>query len=256
LGYPSQLALTDRDLIYVMDALRTSPDQRAAVGRALRQDAEIREAMLSDPRVHDAIVLDPAVLMGISAQLLFAVLLFRVRNELAETSYTIEAAGAGQTAVFDSSRVSEFMHQGGVTRYLLGVLTSFVRIEHTPYRHANADGTFALRRVSSFDLEGLIAYCAELVEQERFATYRQIVDLCLFMAGGTLGDEAHGFPLQVWEDRGVEFYALAARHRQAQRAAMASTLQALSDDFSLALEPLRLLFSGYLGSLRNHLFQT
>ena len=76
MGYPSQLALTDRDLIYVMDALRTSPDQRAAVGRALRQDAEIREAMLSDPRVHDAIVLDPAVLMGISAQLLFAVLLF------------------------------------------------------------------------------------------------------------------------------------------------------------------------------------
>jgi len=102
-------------------------------------------------------------------------------------------------------------------------------------------------------LDGLNTYCFALLEQERFTAYRQIADRCLFVAGVSVIDIAHGWPLSVWEDRGAEFYGLAARHRQAQSTELSTTLQAPSDHFAFALKPLTLLFSYYLGFLRDRL---
>ena len=244
-----------------MDALDTHAGQRAALAASIRDDTEIREAVLGDARLFDAVMDDDTVLVRISTQLYFSILLFRARAELANRAFTMERDGEEQLAVFDGSLVTQFMSRRGVVDYLLAVLISFVRIEHWHYVSERPDGTLARRRVSSFDLEGLIAYCAALVESERFDVYRQIGDLCLFVAGmlGAEGARAGGtgagrLPLSTWESRGAEFYSLAARHRDAREISLGATLQSFSDGFALATKPLRLVSSSYLGPLRDYLF--
>ena len=153
-----QPPLTDGDLTYVMDALDIHAGQRAALGASIRDDA----------RLFDVVMDDHAVLVRISARLFFSILLFRSRAELAQSSFTMEYDGSEELAIFDGGRVSELMHRRGVIDYLLTVLVSFVRIEHCHYVSERPDGRLVRRRVSSFDLEGLIAYCAALVEAERF----------------------------------------------------------------------------------------
>ena len=253
LGAHHQPLLTDRDLTYVMDALGTHVARRAALVASIRDDAEIREAVLSDLRLFDAVMDDDAVLVRVSAQLFFSILLFRARAELARSSFTIERTGDEQLAIFDSGLVTEFMHRRGMIDYLLTVLISFVRIEHWHYVREQSDGTQARRRVSSFDLNGLITYCSALIESERFDAYRKIGDLCLFVAGMIGADRARGMPLSVWESHGAEFYSLAARHRDARETRLGPTLQSLSDGFALAMKPLRLMSANYLGSLRDYL---
>ena len=243
-----------------MDALDIHAGQRAALGASIRDDAEIREAVLGDARLFDVVMDDHAVLVRISARLFFSILLFRARAELAQSSFTMECDGSEELAIFDGARVSELMHGRGVIDYLLTVLVSFVRIEHWHYVSDRPDGRLVRRRVSSFDLEGLIAYCAALVEGERFGAYRQIGDLCLFVVGMlgadgvSKGAVASHLPLSTWESRGAEFYSLAAGHRDARETSLGATLQSLSDGFSLATKPLRLVSSSYLGPLRDYLF--
>ena len=98
-------------------------------------------------------------------------------------------------------------------------------------------------------------------EEERFAWYRRIGDLCLFLLGV--------FPDSLPQGRGASaerrlsradclnsgriFYAAAARHPRAGTEA-AEVLARLAEGFDLAVKPLDHLASRYLLRMRDRLF--
>ncbi len=67
--------------------------------------------------------------LQVSPRLLFAVLLNRVRRDLADLGYTFESAG--HAVVFDGPQVASLLEDTRILDYLVELLVSFVRVQGT-----------------------------------------------------------------------------------------------------------------------------
>jgi len=245
---------SEADLEYIMDSLATDAGDRPMLARAVCEDRDIRDAVLTDDRVAGAILADEEAFIHVSANLYFTVLLLRARRDLQDQGYTLEREGAMVMPVFDSVEVCAFLQPEAIRDYLVGVLAGFVKSEQRTVTLHRPNARPRRMRVNDLDLGSLIRFCSAIAEERRFSLYRHIADLCLFACGLFSGKRIWGHSTATWVEQGTLFYALAAAHRDASQNDLDETLHALSDNFALAVKPLRLITERYLGSLRANMF--
>jgi len=249
--------LTDIDLAYLTDVLAAGSD-RSRMLRALREDEDILRAMLADGRLFQRVAADPEMILQVSPRLLFCVLMARVKKDLEHLRYTVEPDRA---VVFDGPRIVSLLEDKRIADYLVEVLVSFVRVRSTTFAVRLRRGLWARYRLSEMDLPGLIGHTAALGEEERFAWYRRIGDMCLFLLGvfpdavqsGRSAALAGRPSRAAYLDSGRSFYGAAAQHPRAD-AELAEVLERLAEAFELAVKPLYHLASRYLSSLRDRLY--
>ena len=251
---PQAATFSEGDLKYIMDSLATDAGHRPTLVRAVCEDREIREAVLTDDRLVGALLADEEALIHVSAYLFFTVLLLRARCDLQDQGYTLEREGDITMPVFDSAEVCAFLQPAAVRDYLVGVLAGFVKSEQRTVMLQGLGARPRRMRVNDLDLRSLIRFCSAIAEQHRFDLYCHIADLCLFVSGLFSGKRIWGHSAATWFEQGTLFYSLAAAHRDASEHDLDDTLHALSDNFALAVKPLRLIAERYLKSLRDDVF--
>ena len=251
---PQAATFSQGDLKYIMDSLATDVGNRPTLARAVCEDRDIREAVLTDDRVVGALLADDEAFIHVSAYLFFSVLLLRARRDLRDQGYTLEREGDVTMPVFDSDEVCAFLQPDGIRDYLVGVLAGFVKSEQRMVTLHRPDAGPRRMRVNDLDLRSLIRFCSAIAEEHRFNLYCHIADLCLFASGLFAGKRVWGHSAATWVEQGTLFYSLAAAHRDAGQHELDETLHALSDNFSLAVKPLRLIAERYLSALRDDVF--
>jgi hypothetical protein len=249
--------LTEADLLFLADTLAQGGD-RGRMTRVLREDEEILRAMLADARLFKKVTSEPEAPVQVSPRLLFAVLLYAARRDLASMGYTFEG---GHTIVFDGPRIASLLDDTRILDYLVELLVSFVRVHGTTVTVRVRKGVWSRFRFNDLDLAGLIRYAATLDEADRFPWYRRIADLCLFLTGvfpdyieRRAGAGGRGQARETTAANGRNFYRAAATHPEAARAGTAEVLARLAETFDLAAKPLEHVSSRYLGPLRENLF--
>ena len=164
-----RLDLDDGDLAVLADALAVTPD-------ALRADVEHRprhlDEVLAAPEVTTALLdgdIDP---LRITPRLLFAVLVHRSADELAETEWVADWVGPGsRLPVFDVEPLVEFADAPARLRFVATLLVDFTVPRPGPV------GTDRL------GLDELVDWLDAVEPDARIALLRQLGDIALFQAG-------------------------------------------------------------------------
>jgi len=261
-----------QDLRFVVDTLipeRTDPEHLA---RLLQEDEALLEAMLQDDRLFQELMVDDEVLLAVTPQFFFRVLLRRARRDLEHELYTVERRHQQKVVLFDASQVVDLLANTEVCDYLAGMLASFTRINNVTIPIRVRPGIWRRLRINDLDIDSLVAYANSLEEEHRFWVYQRIGDACLFLAGmfpehidaqqryplsgqprfKVRGSLVHS--LEDYEGYGQTFYRLAAGHRVAQVQNLDVVLSTLSRQFILAEKPLLYLAERYLALRKHRLF--
>lgn len=252
--------LTDADLDFLVRAASTRRTDFERIRELIRDKPDILDVMLDDERVYRRMASDDEILLKVSPRLLFTVLLRRVRRLLKESYFTVEGGPSGRLPVFDARQAARLVEQPPVLGYLADMLASFVRTEPRAVVFRRGQ-TYHRKVFSDIDVDDLMTL-AELVDPaERFALYKRVADLCLFLLGmfpehidrsaaragrnpwdqtrirlrGRLRDRAD------YERIGQEFYQRAAQDEAAARMGLAEVMSTIADHFILATKPLNVL---------------
>lgn len=246
-------------------------DQAQATER-LRSDEALLKSMLDDEQLFQRLLSDENILVQVSPWLFFMVLLRRTRRDLPQAAFTVEQRGWQKVVLFDVDRVVKLLEQELLLDYLAAMLASFTRIESKTVLVETQKGRWRGYRVSEFDLEGMLRYSQTLDEPFRFAPYKRIGDVCLFLTSMFPEhlNSQYRYPasrkirprmkgkiirsLDDYEAHGRAFYQLAAEHDQARLQGMDGVLSTLSENFILAEKPLAFLVNRYLQFSRHTLF--
>jgi len=251
------LQLTSDDLRFVAETVgggRYEPDEAPAV---LRQREDLLDVMLEDDRLVDRLLGDEHALLRVSPALVFSVLLRRVIRDLEHRPYTFERTPAETVAVFDAPRVRRFIAEPAIWRYLVSLLTSFVRNDSVTV-FLRRDGQSVRRRFSTSSLEDMLGLAGLVGEDEVPGIFRRIADIALFQSGifpdslrwsrapGAMPLRIRALPptLETYEEHGRRFYRLAATRPDA--GSQGPVLEALAEEFPTARKSLELLSDRYL----------
>ena len=264
---------THRDQLFVARTLVPERSDREHVARLLREDDSLRDGMLADDRLYQDLMSNDEVLVSVSPQFFFAVLLLRTHRDLEQELYTVERRHQQKVVLFDAQHVVELLGDANVRDYLAGLLASFTRINSRTISYRVHQGIWRRLRVNDLDVESLIRYAQVLDEDQRFRVYQRIADACLFPSGifpeyietrqrypgsGQPQLTLRGSLLQSLEDYeryGQRFYGLASRHRMAAIRGLDGVLVRLSEQFILAEKPLVFLAERYLAPRKHRLFE-
>jgi hypothetical protein len=82
-----------------------------------------------------------------------------------------------------ADRVVQLLAQEPVRGYLATVLASFTRVESVTVLTELRPGTWRAYRTNELNVEGMMRYSQTLDEAFRFAPYKRIGDVCLFLTG-------------------------------------------------------------------------
>jgi hypothetical protein len=262
-----------RDLRFIVDTLVPEHSDPAYIADLIQDDESILQAMLQDDRLFRQLMDDDQVLLSVSPQFFFKVLLLRTRRDLEQEVYTIEQRNLQKVILFDANRVVELMADPAVCDYLAITLASFTRIHSATIPIRVRPGIWRRLRVNDLDVDSLLRYAQILDEEYRFATYQRIGDACLFLTGvfpeyiaarQTYPQSGQPRPrlggalvhsLEDYEAYGRTFYQLAAKHRQAPVQGLDRVLATLSEQFILAEKPLAFLAERYLALRKHRLFE-
>ncbi|MHB8730875.1 MAG: hypothetical protein ACYDAB_03695 [bacterium] len=282
MGHPDRF--TDEDLRFVAETVGAA----GLAGRAdtgdvparLRDRHDLIDVMLEDDRLVDRLLGDEQALMRVSPRLVFSVLLRRVVRDLHQKPYTVERSADETIAVFDATQVRRFVAEPAIWRYLVSMLTSFVRNESVTVLVKRRDH-HVRRRFNTANLEdmielsGLAGGLSPVVGNDAVPwIFRRIGDIALFQSGifsRSLGrtvrpgrERAVPPTVAAYEAQGRRFYRLAASRTRGLRADSAGSrdlgapvrpaqegdqdrvLEALSEEFPAARKSLELLADRYL----------
>ena len=260
------------DVLFVVDTLMPGSVDREQIAERLTRDETQLEAMLDENRLFQRLMREEDVLIHISPWLFFTVLLRRARRDLEQEAFTIEQRGRQKVVLFDADHVVQLLAQEPVRDYLATMLTSFTRVENVTVLAEQRPGVWRAYRTNELNVEGMMRYSQTLDEAFRFAPYKRIGDVCLFLTGmfpeyingryryplsGQLRPRMRGRLVQKAEDYeayGQAFYRMAAEHEVASREGLADVLITLSEDFILAEKPLAFIANRYLQFSRHTLF--
>lgn len=264
--------LNQRDALFVVDTLMPGRVDREHVAERLMRDETQLEAMLDEEEIFQRLMREENALIHISPWLFFSVLLRRAWRDLEREAFTIEQRGRQKVVLFDADRVVELLAQEPVRDYLATMLASFTRIESVTVLTELRPGTWRAYRTNELDIEGMMRYSQTLDEAFRFAPYKRIGDVCLFLTGmfpeyingrhryplsGQFRPRTRGRLIQKIEDYeayGQAFYRTAAEHEGARREGLDDVLITLSEHFILAEKPLAFVAKRYLQFARHTLF--
>jgi hypothetical protein len=114
------------------------------------------------------------------------------------------------------------------------------------------------------DIDSVIELCGAVEKESRFAFFKRIGDIALFLTGvfPEYIESSYRYPLSLerrprvagkrhrsleeYEEEGRKFYRLAAEHEDAKVANLEDVLFELSQDFTLARKPLEFISHKYL----------
>ncbi len=256
----------------MIETLLPQRDDHDRLIAILKEDSELFEAMLSADRLFERICTEREILVRISPHLFFAVLLRRARKELPQSPYTIERSARQRIPVFDTQRVANFMDEPQVPDYLADMLASFTKVHSFVTAVRVREGIWHRYRFSDMDIDGLIRYCQSLEQPQRFALYKRIGDVCLFLTGifpewvtsreryPASGQLRPRLPwqrvrtMEEYREEGSTFYEMAAQHETAQLMSLDKVLNQLSERFLEAQKALTYIAERYLQFTKQRLF--
>ncbi|MBI4300085.1 MAG: hypothetical protein HY677_03040 [Chloroflexi bacterium] len=269
---PRMIGFTEADLDFVVSEAAPGAQNPERLKQLIREDGEFRRALIGDEKVFRRVRTDDEIFVKISPALYFEVLLRRTLKELETARYTVERAGKQNIPVFDAREVVDLLSRQGVLEYLAQMLTSFVRINNYVVPVRVRRGVQRRVRYNDIDIDSLIAFCSRAAEGQRFAFYKRIADVCLFVSGvfPEYAFRRYGHPsaehvrylplgrlrrsLEDYEEEGRRFYGLAEKHPAARALELSDVFSALRRDFTSARKPLSFIAAHYLHSRKQRLF--
>lgn len=264
--------LVRRDLQFLVETLvpgYRDPDEAVSL---LATDDEMIGRMLDEDRLFERVTGDEEILVRISPWLFFTVLLRRARRDLEQEAFTVEERARQKVVLFDADRVTDLIADDEVVDYLASLLASFTRVQSVTVRYRVRQGIWRRYRTSELDVDGMIRAAERMEEPLRYAAYRRIGDVCLFLTGmfpeyiesqhrypfsGQMRPAARGRMVVTREDyeqHGAAFYQMAAEHEAAVSEGLQEVLERLSEHFILAEKPLRFMANRYLQLRKGTLF--
>ncbi len=265
--------LSDGDIRFLVETVAPQLLSRLDV---IKGDVRLIAGMLNQEaeKIFERIVLtdEERVITSISPAFLFEVLLRKAAKDLRTQGYTIEKAGFQKVPVFDAREVVDFLSEEGTVEYLVDMLTSFTKIRSFAIAVRVRKGIWRRFRFSDMDVDSLIKFCESVDDEHRFAFYKRIADLCLFILGmfpehvmpsyqaASKADIACASLRRVrwsaedYEEMGRRFYKLASLHKDADILGLAGVLHRFHRKFSLARKPLTYISENLLKSKKRKLF--
>jgi hypothetical protein len=264
--------LDRRDVLFIIETLMPGRTDREHMADHLAGDGTRLETMLDEDRLFKRLLREEDLLLQVTPWFFFSVLLRRAWRDLEREAFTVEQRGRQKLVLFDADRVVQLLAQEQVRDYLATLLASFTRIESVTVLSEPRPGVWRAYRTNELDVEGMMRYSQTLDEAFRFAPYRRIADVCLFLTGmfpeyvtgqyryplsGRLRPRMRGRIVQKVEDYesyGQAFFQMAAEHELARREGLEDVLITLSENFILAEKPLGFVANRYLQFARHTLF--
>jgi hypothetical protein len=261
-----------RDLSFVVKTLVPERSDPEHVVDLLQNDEALLDAMIEDDRLFQQLMADDEILLSVSPQFFFKVLLLRTRRDLEQELYTIERRHQQKVVIFDAHQVVDLLSRPDVCDYLAMMLASYSRINSVTIPIRVSPGVWRRIRINDLDVDSLIAYAEILDEEHRFWVYQRIADACLLLTGvfPEYIESQQRYPLsgqprlrlrsslvhslEDFESYGQAFYRLAADHRVACLRGQNEVLVTLSKEFILAEKPLGFLAKRYLALRKHRLF--
>ncbi len=264
---------SDSDIRFLVETVAPQLLSRLDV---IKGDVQLIKGMLEQEaeKIFERMVLtgEERLMTSISPTFLFEVLLRKAARDLKTQSYTIEKTGFQKVPVFDAWDVVDFLSEVGTVEYLSDMLASFTKIRSFAMAVRVRKGVWRRLRFSDMDVDSLIKFCESLNDEHRFAFYKRIADLCLFILGmfpecvmtsyqvpPDISAAHAGFRRLSWsaedyEETGKRFYKLAGLHRDADILGLSEVLRRFHDKFILARKPLVYMSENLLKSKKWKLF--
>ncbi|MBI4338982.1 MAG: hypothetical protein HY680_03415 [Chloroflexi bacterium] len=267
-----ELSLTDADLDFLVSQAAPSAKDPDRLKLLVRQEESFRKALVGNDRVFQQVMNDEEVFVKVSPTLYFEVLLRRSLKELETATHTVERAGRQNIPVFDTREVVDLLTQPEVLLYLAHLLASFTRIHSYTTTVRVRRGIRHRVRFNDMDVDSLVRMSATVDEEQRFALYKRIADVCLFISGVfpdyTFFDYRYPMSgqrrplttgrlrrsLEEYESEGRRFYSLAQQHPTAQLLDLAPVFGLLKEHFNSARKPLTFIAAHYLHTRKHMLF--
>ena len=204
------------------------------------------------------------MLLEISPNLFFEILLRKAANDLKKVSYTVEKTNLQKIPVIDSKEVVKLLDKESLLTYLADMLSSFIKVEPYTISFPTENGTWKKIQFNGLDIFTLMSLCEAVEDEYRFGFYKRIADICLFILGifpeYAERDYRYPFSGQVrpkirgkvkispedYEKEGRRYYKLAAEHQSARELKLSEVFWTLHGDFQKAKKPLNFITDHYL----------
>jgi len=267
----TELNLKENDLDFVVNEAAPEFKDKEKLKWLIREDPDFRKGLIGDEKVFRKVMADEEIMIKISPELLFEILLRKAFKELEKIPHTIERVGSQKIPVFDRPEVIQFLAEERNLIYLAEMLASFTRIESFIIPVRVRKGIWRKIRFNDMDIDSLIRFCEIVDEEHRFSFYKRIADACLFILGvfpeyvqgnyrypfGEIRPKIKGMirrSAEEYEEEGRKFYRLAAEQETAKMAHLEEVLWQLHEKFNLAKKPLDFITQQYLHFKKQKLF--
>ncbi len=266
------LQLSDRDLDFLIEAAASEVADKANLKRILREDEDFRNSFVGDEKVFNRLMADDEIFLKISPSLFFEILLRKAVSDLSKSSYTLEKTRNMSIPVFDTQDLVELLNDQSIVAYLANMLSTFTRIESYTISFRIRKGFWKKIRFNDMDITSLIRFSEAIEDEYRLGLYKRIADVCLFILGifPDYAERSYRYPLsgeirppigasakispEEYEQKGQQFYKLAAEHQAAVETDLAEVFWALHENFQKAKKPLNFIADYYLTTKRHSLF--
>ena len=266
------MPLSDGDLDFLIEVAASDVADKANLKRILREDEDFRNLFVSDDKVFNRLMADDEILLKISPSLFFEILLRKAVSDLSKSSYTLEKTRTMSIPVFDAQDLVELLNDQSILVYLANMLSTFTRIESYTISFRVRKGFWRKIRFNDMDITSLIRFSETVDDEFRLGIYKRIADLCLFILGifPDYAERSYRYPLsgevrpqiaasvkvspEEYEQKGQQFYRLAAEHQAAAEMDLSDVFWALHENFQKAKKPLNFIADYYLTTRRHMLF--
>lgn len=266
------LRLSDRDLDFLVETGAPEVRDKARLKEIIRQDEDFRNTFIGDEKVCRQVMGDDEIFLRISPTLFFEILLRKAAKDLGRVGYTLEKTGTIKVPVFDTEDVVKLLAKEAILTYLADMLSSFTKVESYSISFMGKKRIWKKIRFNDLDIHSLMSFCEVVEDEYRFAFYKRIADVCLFILGifpeYVERDYRYPFSRQVrpqirgrlrispenYEKEGRKFYKLAAEHLSARELNLSEVFWTLHGDFQKARKPLNFIAEHYLRYQRQNIF--
>ncbi|MFH1639446.1 MAG: hypothetical protein ABIB93_03930 [Chloroflexota bacterium] len=267
--------LSESDVLFLVETAAPGLKGKADI---IRNDPSIVDTMLEQEteRLFQRVMLTGSdkTVTRISPRLLFEILLRKALKDMGNRNYTVERTASRKIPVFDAGEVVSFFADRAALKYLVDMLSSFTRTEGFTRRIRLRKGVWRKITYSDMDIDSLKRLCATVDEEYRFAFYKRIADLCLFIMGMFPEYAAAGLPnpfsrgarpsyfgnssrlrsAEDYEEEGRRFYQLAGEHQNARLLEITGVLSRLHEKFNLATKPLSYISENFIKFQKGRIF--
>jgi len=271
-GKMQRPSLSEKDLDFVVQEVAPEFGDKVKLKQLIREDEAFRKGLVGDEKLFNRIMSDEEAILRISPALYFEVLLSKAQKQLEKASHTVERTGTQTIPVFDTKEVVTLLARQSVVDYLADMLSSFTKITSYVIPIRVRKGIWRRIRFNDIDIDALMRFCQAVDEENRFAVYKRIADVCLFVLGifpeYAQFDYRYPFSGEVrpkiagrvrrdaeeYEEEGKKFYKLAGQHPSARNLDLSEVFWLLHENFNAARKPLNFISEHYLHYKKHRLF--